>query len=204
MSHPKIYIVDDDTEVTRALEWLFKSVQISTQIFLSPNEFLSAYPALEQGCILLDVRMPQISGMELLRILPKNPATLPIIIITGHGDIPMAVQAIKLGAVDFITKPFNEQSLLEKIQKALLQTSERIDSYIALEKVDKAYKSLSQREMQILNYIVDGTLNKQIAFELNIAISTVEMHRSKVMQKMNANNLAQLIKKVLLLRNTEL
>lgn len=204
MSHPKIYIVDDDIEVTRALEWLFESVQISTQIFLSPNDFLSAYTALQPGCILLDVRMPQISGMEILKILPKNPASLPVIMITGHGDIPMAVQAIKLGAVDFITKPFNEQALLEKIQRALLQTSERIDSYIALEEIDKAYRSLSPREMQILNYIVDGTLNKQIAIELNIAISTVEMHRSKVMQKMNANNLAQLIKKVLLLRNSEL
>jgi FixJ family two-component response regulator len=200
MKTNKIYIVDDDILVARALQWLLKSVNLNTEIFLDPRVFISNYPQLSFGCVLLDVRMPHHSGMELLKTLRKDYKTLlPIIMITAHGDIPMAVEAIKNGAIDFISKPFNDQILLEKIQRAISKTPECSFNSKEFAESAKLYMSLTVRERQILNLIVDGLLNKQISAELKIAISTVEMHRSHIMQKMQAKNLSQLIKKTVTL-----
>lgn len=199
MVNPTVYIVEDDLDVAHALEWLLKSVKLAVKIFLNPYEFLEHSDKLEDGCVLLDVRMPAMSGMEVLKLLCQRIHCPPVIMITGHGDIPMAVQAMKIGAKEFITKPFNEQFLLEKIQTILASKSETNRNYQQMTEVAKLFASLTERERQVMNLVVDGYLNKQIAMELDIAISTVELHRRKIMLKMQARNLAQLIKKSLLL-----
>ena len=194
-----VYIVEDDLDVANALEWLLKSVKLAVKTFLNPYEFLAHSDKLEDGCVLLDVRMPAMSGMEVLKLLCQRSHHLPVIMITGHGDIPMAVQAMKIGAKEFITKPFNEQFLLEKIQTILANKNEVNRNYQQMTEVAKQFASLTERERQVMHLVVDGYLNKQIAMELDIAISTVELHRRKIMLKMQARNLAQLIKKSLLL-----
>lgn len=194
-----VYIVEDDLDVANALEWLLKSVKLAVKTFLNPYEFLAHSDKLEDGCVLLDVRMPAMSGMEVLKLLCQRNHRLPVIMITGHGDIPMAVQAMKIGAKEFITKPFNEQFLLEKIQTILASKNEVNRNYQQMTEVAKQFASLTERERQVMHLVVDGYLNKQIAMELDIAISTVELHRRKIMLKMQARNLAQLIKKSLLL-----
>ncbi|HHF7345304.1 TPA: response regulator transcription factor [Legionella feeleii] len=194
-----VYIVEDDLEVANALEWLLKSVKLAVKTFLNPYEFLAHSDKLEEGCVLLDVRMPAMSGMEVLKLLCQRSHRPPVIMITGHGDIPMAVQAMKIGAQEFITKPFNEQFLLEKIQTILASKNEVNRNYQQMTEVAKQFASLTERERQVMHLVVDGYLNKQIAVELDIAISTVELHRRKIMLKMQARNLAQLIKKSLLL-----
>ncbi|STX37563.1 response regulator transcription factor [Legionella feeleii] len=194
-----VYIVEDDLEVANALEWLLKSVKLAVKTFLNPYEFLAHSDKLEEGCVLLDVRMPAMSGMEVLKLLCQRSHRPPVIMITGHGDIPMAVQAMKIGAQEFITKPFNEQFLLEKIQTILARKNEVNRNYQQMTEVAKQFASLTERERQVMHLVVDGYLNKQIAVELDIAISTVELHRRKIMLKMQARNLAQLIKKSLLL-----
>ncbi|WP_019216136.1 response regulator transcription factor [Legionella tunisiensis] len=194
-----VYIVEDDLDVANALEWLLKSVKLAVKTFLDPYEFLEHSDKLEEGCVLLDVRMPAMSGMEVLKLLCQRSDRPSVIMITGHGDIPMAVQAMQIGAKEFITKPFNEQFLLEKIQTILASKSEVNRNYQQMTEVAKQFASLTERERQVMHLVVDGYLNKQIAMELDIAISTVELHRRKIMLKMQARNLAQLIKKSLLL-----
>ena len=185
-----IYIIDDNAELCDALQWLFESVQFNVETYPNAKMFLDQKIDNRLGCLLTDVRMPGISGLELLEQLKLQKNRLPVIIITGYGDVPMAVRAMKAGAVDYILKPFNEQCLLEAVQKCITQSR----NTNSIDEICERIKQLSDREQQIINLIVDGKLNKEIAYELSISISTVEAHRSNIMQKMQAKNLAQLVK----------
>ena len=185
-----VFIIDDDIEVCHSLKWLFESVQLHAKTYGNANNFLQQFNNIKQGCIIMDVRLPGMSGLELLEHLKLQKIRLPVLVITGYGDIPMAVRAMKAGAIDFILKPFNEQCLLESVQKCLKQTL-----YTApLEQITDRINSLSERERKISELILDGKLNKEIAYELSISISTVEAHRANIMHKMKAKNLAQFIK----------
>lgn len=183
-----VFVVDDDTEICSALHYLLESGNLKAQTFNSADKFLNHYVPELQGCLILDIRMPDMTGLELLDILNSKKITLPVIVMTGYGDIPIAVKAMKLGAVDFILKPFDAQYLFETI-----------DFYLKTEKNhfkhDTKDHLLSPRERQIIKLIINGKLNKEIAFELKISISTVEAHRARIMRKYNAKNLADLMKK---------
>ena len=185
-----IYVVDDEKNVCSALSWLFKSVQFNVETFETAQLFLEKYKPEKHGCIIIDVRLPEMSGLELLEHLKAKKDHIPVIIMTGYGDIEMAVRAMKAGAVDFILKPFNDQCLLETVQKCINKTA----SLSSIDLIEERIKSFSEREHQIMNLILDGKLNKQIAYELAISISTVEAHRANIMNKMQAKNVAQLIK----------
>jgi FixJ family two-component response regulator len=184
-----IFIIDDDPTVLSALRYLFESVHLQVETYQSARVFLDKYSRNKHGCILIDVRMPIMSGLELLEQLNEQKNRLPVIMMTGHGDIPMAIRAMKLGAVDFIEKPFNDQCLLDVIQKHIDSARNRYHHEDIRERVDR----LSQRERQVLDLITDGKLTKEIAYELSVSISTIEAHRANIMRKMQAKNLAQLI-----------
>lgn len=196
---PTIFIIDDDLEMRNSLGWLMGSVQLKFEVFNSADNFLKKYHVNLRGCILLDVRMPVISGLELLDILITLKNRLPVIVITGHGDIPMAIRAMKTGAMDFILKPFNDQQLIEQIQKAIIKNSTTLSHQDKT--ITESFSTLTLREQQIMTLIVEGKLNKQIAHELSIAISTVELHRSRMMKKMQAKSIAHLVKMSLFLGN---
>lgn len=189
-NNPTVFIIDDDINVCNALTWLFQSVLFNVEAYANAQLFLDNYQQENHGCIIMDVRLPGMCGLELLEQLKAQKSTIPVIIITGYGDIPMAVRAMKAGAVDFILKPFNEQGLLETVQKCI----SKITNSNSLELIQERIDNLSERERQIINLILDGKLNKQIASELSISISTVEAHRANIMHKMQAKNIAQLIK----------
>lgn len=195
-----VFVIDDDPGIRDALQWLFESVHVPVKTYATATSFFSGYCSSLRGCLILDVRMPGMSGLELLEQLKLRKNHLPIIVITGHGDIPMAVRAMKAGATDFISKPFNDQYLLDQIQKAFNQRQSHADT-LSNEKIAACFESLTSRERDIIALIAEGKLNKQIAQELNIALSTVEIHRSRVMQKMQAKTLAQLIKNYVLLES---
>lgn len=185
-----IYIVDDDEALCKALSWLLESIGLKTKAFHSAGDFLKVYDLCWRGCLLIDIRMPDISGLQLQEKLIELGNLIPIIMISGHGDISMAVRAMKAGAVDFITKPFNDQLLIEQIQAALMLNSQVESKH----SIQKNYQQLTPREQQILAKVVAGKMNKEIAYELNISHKTVELHRSHVMQKMGAKTLADLVK----------
>ena len=185
-----IFIIDDEPAVCDSLQWLFESIQFQVETYRTASSFQQNYDPKNAGLLITDVRLPDISGLELLEKLKQQKIFLPVIVITGYGDIPMAVRAMKLGAKDFLLKPFNEQVLLEKVQKHINQSVNNESLHI----LNKRINSLSKREQQIIKLIIDGKLNKQIAHELSISISTVEAHRSNIMNKIQAKNLAQLIK----------
>lgn len=185
-----LYVIDDEAEIRAALTSLFNSVKMKVETFADADTFLAKMNGTEKGCIILDVRLPGISGLELLEQLQLQKNRLPVIMITGYGDVQMAVRAMKAGAVDFILKPFNQQCLLEVAQKWMTQSTQ----LNSVDELRERINSLSERELQILHLIVDGKLNKEIAFELSISISTVEAHRSHLMHKMQAKNIAELIR----------
>ena len=190
---PTVFLVEDDQSTAQAICWLLDTVGINAETFHNGKSFLNTFDPSRRGCLIIDVRMPEMSGLELQEKLIEKNNRLPIIFITGHGDIPMAVRAMRAGALNFMTKPFNDQMLLDEIQKAItisLKKNEEMD----LAKHVENYKQLSSREKVIMSLIVDGKINKQIAQELDISVSTVELHRSNLMLKMNANSLAHLIK----------
>lgn len=188
-----IYIVDDDPALCKALQWLLESVDLKVQFYHSAVDFLKNYQLSWQGCLLIDIRMPIISGLQLQEKLIELGNRLPIIMISGHGDISMAVRAMKAGAIDFITKPFNDQILVELIQYALSLNKPLTHQDTLL----KRYQTLTPREQQTMMGVVEGKMNKQIAYDLKISHKTVELHRSHVMQKMGAKTLADLIKMAL-------
>jgi len=191
LNNSTIFIIDDDVVVCNALKSLFESVHFKVETYTNAQDFLIHFQNFSlPGCLIVDVRIPGMSGLELLEQLKVQKSSLPVIIITGHGDISMAVRAMKAGAVDFVEKPFNDQCLIEVVQKCINQLGDTDSVNLVNERV----KLLSERELQIINLILDGKLNKEIAFELSISISTVEAHRAHIMHKMQAKNLAQLIK----------
>ena len=193
---PIVYVVEDDYAICNALEWLFKTINLNSQIFVNGQECLNNYKSDWYGCFLIDIRMPIMGGLELQERLNELNNKLPIIFITGHGDIPLAVRAMKSGAFDFVTKPFNNQILLEQIQKAIETSKQRMN------KIDKkfieGYKKLTRRELEVLECIIAGQLSKKIAVTLNISISTVELHRSNLMQKLSVKSVVDLVKNYIL------
>ena len=187
---PTVFVVDDDPEICKSFQWLFESINLPVQTYKNAKDFLGSYTN-QPGCLIIDVRMPIMSGLELLEQLNSSHTQLPVIIITGYGDISMAIRAMKAGAEDFILKPVNHQNLLEVTQKCLKKIKNN-SQYQAI--VHDRIKSLTKREKEVMDLVVEGKLNKQIAYELNISISTVEVHRANVMRKMEAKSLAELIK----------
>ena len=192
-SAQKIFVVDDDQAVRESLCWLLESVNLPVETFGSAQEFLSSYSADQGGCLILDVRMPGMSGLELQNKLAEIECSLPIIIVTGHGDVPMAVRALKAGAVDFIEKPFNDQTLLERIQNCLDQDRAQREERSLKSSLQQRLSQLTPREQEVLERVIAGKLNKVIADELGISSKTVEAHRANIMEKMGATSLAELV-----------
>jgi two-component system response regulator FixJ len=191
---PTIYVVDDDDGMRRALDTLLSTVGYKTAVFSRPGEFLSQFKSETHGCLVLDIRMPEMSGLEVQQELNSMGATLPVIFITGHGDVPMAVQAMKEGAFEFIQKPFRDQELLDRINHALKQDAEYRNNAARRSEVQHRLESLTAREKQVMDFIVDGNANKVIAIDLGLSERTVEIHRAKVMEKMGARSVAHLVK----------
>ena len=193
-----VHIVDDDEALRDSLVWLLESAGLAVVAYASAEEFLADWTPSFTGCLLLDVRMPGMSGLELHEKLLSQHCTLPVIFITGHGDVPMAVDALKKGAVDFIEKPFNDRDLLKLIEQCLALEKKQRESRRQGADAMRRIEQLTPREREVLNLIVAGRLNKQIADDLNISIKTVEVHRARVMEKMSANSLAELVQHVLI------
>ena len=189
-SQETIYVIDDEEAICKAIKWLLEPANLVVKIYHSALTFLQEYNPCLRGCLLIDVRMPEMSGLQLQERLVALRNTMPIIMLTGHGDISMAVRALKAGAFDFITKPFNNQNLLEQIQNALFKDKHNSN----VEDIVKRHKTLTHRELEIMDSIVTGKMNKVIAYELDISTKTVELHRANIMQKMQAKSLAELVK----------
>ncbi len=200
-SQEKVFIVDDDSAVRDSLCLLLKSVKIASQPFASGDEFLDAYDSEWKGCVLLDIRMPRISGMEVQKRLLEKNCTLPVIFITGHGDIPMAVEAMHLGAHDFVQKPFHDEELLDRIQQALMSQRQQQDELSLKRSIKENYDQLTPREREVMSDVVRGHANKVIAIDLGLSQRTVEIHRARVMEKMHARSLAELVRLSLLIES---
>ena len=191
---PIVYVVDDDAAVRDAIKNLLESVGIRVQTFASGSEFMARTPAEAPSCLILDVRLPGTSGLEFQRELTAAGVDIPIIFITGHGDIPITVQAMKAGAVDFLTKPFREQELLDAIHKAVDRDRQRREQTAEVAKLRQRYEELTPREREVMALVTQGLLNKQIAAELGASETTVKIHRGQVMRKMGAESLADLVR----------
>jgi two-component system response regulator FixJ len=189
-----IYVLDDDEGMRRALTTLLATIGHRVAPFGLPSEFLAKHDPTQHGCVILDIRMPEMSGLEVQQRLNKSGSMLPVIFITGHGDVPMAVQAMKEGAFDFIQKPFRDQDLVDRINHALQQDMENRKAVLQKADLQKRFDSLTQRERQVLELVVDGRANKVIAIDLNLSERTVEIHRANVMEKMGARSVAHLVK----------
>jgi two-component system response regulator FixJ len=193
-TEPVIYVVDDDDGMRRALDTLLSTIGYKTTVFSRPREFLAKFKAGSPGCLVLDIRMPDMSGLEVQQHLNRMGAMLPVIFITGHGDVPMAVQAMKEGAFEFIQKPFRDQDLLDRINHALRLDAENRNTVSRRAEVLHRSESLTPRERQVMDLVVDGAANKVIAIDLDLSERTVEIHRAKVMEKMGARSVAHLVK----------
>lgn len=193
-TEPTVFVVDDDQAVRAALRLLLEGAGIKAELFSTAREFLDNYTADRPGCLLLDVRMPGMSGLELQSSLSHHDIHLPVIIITGHGDVPMAVSAIKSGVMDFIEKPFSGQRLLERIREALHQDAKARQRRASCSAIAERIALLSPREKEVMNRVVAGQYNKVIAAQLGISVSTVEAHRKHIMQKLGTESLSDLIR----------
>lgn len=192
--NPTIFIVDDDPSIRFAMQALMESVNLRHEIFGSADEFLEQAAEPRPGCLVLDIRMPGLGGLELQEELIKRGNELPIIFITGHGDVPMAVEAMQKGAIDFIQKPFRDQDLLDRIAEALKTDKERRENHQQHSEVAERVSRLTKREREVFDLVVTGKPNKVIAYELGVSQRTVEIHRARVMEKMQARSLADLVK----------
>ncbi len=194
MTQPTVFIVDDDHAVRDALRLLLKSVGLPGEVFASGDEFLAAWRPTLRGCIVADIRMPGMSGLEMHEALQQRGCRLPVIFITGHGDVPMAVEAMKAGALDFVQKPFRDQDLLDRINEGLQQEKSLREVEVEIDELTARLRALTPRERQVLERVVAGQPNKVIAMDLKVSQRTVEIHRARVMEKMQARSLAQLVK----------
>lgn len=197
---PIIFIIDDDEQVRNALILLMESVGLAVESYASAQDFLNNFDVTKAGCIILDVRMPGMSGLDLQARLTAEKIHPPIIIITGHGDVPMAVRAVTAGAVDFIEKPFNNQSMLDSVHKAIEVDAVQRGESSRLQDIETHYNTLTPREKEVLLSVIEGKRNKVIAYDMNISQSTVEAHRSKVMDKMSAGSLSDLMRMAISLK----
>jgi two-component system response regulator FixJ len=194
---PIIYVIDDDDAVRQSLEFLLRTAGINVRGFESAKAFLEVLPQIRSGCIITDVRMPDISGIDLLRKVKERDVDIPVIVITGHGDISLAVEAMKIGAVDFLEKPFDDEQLLAAVRATLSQNADAAKRNADLAQVHDRLAALSNRERQVLEGLVAGSANKTIAFDLGISPRTVEIYRANVMTKMNAGSLSELVRMAL-------
>ncbi|KPK77180.1 MAG: hypothetical protein AMJ79_04100 [Phycisphaerae bacterium SM23_30] len=193
-AEPTVYVVDNDQAVRDGLRISIRSVGLNVETFASAQEFLDAFDPAQPGCLVLDVRMPGMSGLELQEFLYKSKINIPIIMISGHGDVPMAVQTVKMGAIDFIEKPFRDQVLLERIQKAIHKDAQIRQEQRERKTIAARLATLTTRERQVMDLVVAGKANKMIAYDLGIKQKTVEFHRARVMEKMKAESVAELVK----------
>lgn len=192
----KVYVVDDDADMRRSLRWLIESIGVAVEDFESAESFLAQDPLARQGCLVLDVRMPGMGGIQLLEHLKSLGSTLPVIMFTGHGEIPMAVQTLKYGAFDFLEKPASHQVILDRIQSALA-----LDQRIRLKMAEKTemeqrVRRLTQRENEILNRLIEGLSAREIALSLAISERTVEKHRERLIDKLGAKNQVDLVRRI--------
>ena len=194
---PTVFVVDDDEGVRNSLRFLLKSVGLTTRALSSASEVLEVYKQNQLGCLVLDVRMPGMSGIELQQQLNLRGATIPVIFITGHGDIPMAVEAMQHGAFDFLQKPFRDQDLIDRIQRALERDARNRAALTQHARIRQRFESLTPREREVLMLMTRGKPNKVMAAELGVSQRTVEIHRARVMEKSGADSLAQLVRMVM-------
>ena len=192
-----IFVVDDDDAVRTSLRLLLKSVGLPVETFGAAQEFLDAFDADRAGCLVLDIRMPGMSGLELQQRLNEMHAITPIVFITGHGDVPMAVEAMQHGAVDFIQKPFRDQDLIDRINQALEKDRDNRAGLKERDAIRHRMQQLTPREREVLELVTQGKANKVIAGDLNVSQRTVEIHRARVMEKMGASSLAHLVRMVI-------
>lgn len=190
----KIYVVDDDEAVRSSLRLLLRSAGYSVEAMDSADSFLEDFKPGSAGCLLLDVRMPGMSGLELQKVLKERQIGIPVIIITGHGDITMAVDAMKSGAFDFLEKPFNDSELLDRVAEAVKTDLDEHHHAEALKEQVERLKSLTAREHEVMDLMVAGRLNKQIAWDLDISVRTVETHRARVMEKLGVRSLSEVVR----------
>ena len=199
-AEPIVFLIDDDDGVRRSLDALLRSNGLKTAAFASARDFLAQFDPDAAGCLVTDVRLPGMSGIELLQKLRMQNCHMPVIVITGHGDVPLAVEAMKGGAVDFIEKPFRDHVLLTAVRRALKLADEDHEQRIATREIWTRLMTLTPREHQVLDMVVAGKANKVIAIDLDLSIKTVEFHRAHVMEKMGVDSLAELVQAVLLAR----
>ena len=198
---PIVFVIDDDEAVRLSTEMLIRSMGLRVESFASAAEFLDDFDPQQPGCLILDIRMPKMSGLELQDHLIENNISVPIIFVTGHGEVPMAVKAMKAGAVDFIQKPFRDQELIDRVHAALEEDAETRIKAADLQAIDAKLQVLTARETEVMDLVVDGKANKEIAFDLGLSPRTVEIHRARVMSKMGASSLAELVRMALTARD---
>jgi FixJ family two-component response regulator len=189
-----VFVVDDDVSVRESLELLISFAGWQPETFASAEEFLARPKAITPSCLVLDVSLPNLNGLELQKLIASDRVDMPIIFITGHGDVPMTVQAMKAGAVEFLTKPFDDEVLLTAIRQAITRSRATLDDEAQLQRLRECYASLTAREQEVMRLVVAGMLNKQIGLELGISEITVKAHRGKMMLKMKADSVADLVK----------
>ena len=190
--NPTVFVVDDDPAVRKSLCWLVESGGRQVKAFESAQSFLDAYTPDQTGCLVTDIRMPGMSGLQLQEELSERGCAIPVIIMTGYGDVATAVRAMKAGAIDFLEKPYNDQALLDLIEQAIAADREIRSQHEQGEEARSKFNSLTQREQQVMRLVVQGHSNKEMADELSISVKTIEAHRSKVMDKMEARSIAEL------------
>lgn len=199
-----VFVVDDDQAMRGSLQWLIESVGMRVETFDSAQTFLDSYYPGRAGCLLLDVRMPGMSGLELQAYLARHEIRIPVIIITGHGDVSMAVKAMKIGAVDFIEKPFDDEELLHSIRNALRHEEKQRELRARRADIAARLAELTPREHEVMSMVTDGKANREIAATLGVSSKTVEVHRARVMDKMRADSLAELVRMSMLARGEQI
>jgi len=192
-----VCVVDDDQAMRNSLKWLIESVGMQVESFSSADEFLAQHQPGRTGCLVLDVRMPGMSGLDLQEHLAANNIRIPVVIITGHGDVPMAVRAMKCGAIDFIEKPFNDEVLLDAIRRAIAHEEQQRSHHMENLQIEERLAQLTPREHEVMEMVTGGKSNKEIANALGVSAKTIEAHRARVMEKMRAGSLAELVRMVL-------